>query len=112
MKIREIRFFVPCRFSAKYNAHTNPLFQNLKLLKVEDIKNTACVKFYYKYLKNELPRYFDNMFDKKYLSHDHGTRNKNKPILPTPKKDGAKSALRFSLLPIIDSLPIEITQDL
>ena len=98
--------------NSKYNAHTNPLFQNLKLLKVEDIKNTACVKFYYKYLKNELPRYFDNMFDKKYLSHDHGTRNKNKPILPTPKKDGAKSALRFSLLPIIDSLPIEITQDL
>ena len=92
--------------NSKYNAHTNPLFQKLKLLKVEDIKNTACVKFYYKYLKNELPSYFDNMFDKKFLTHDHGTRNKNNPILPTPKKEGAKSALRFSLLPIIDSLPL------
>ena len=29
-----------------------------------------------------------------------------------PKKEGAKSALRFSLLPIIDRLPLEITLDL
>ena len=98
--------------SSKYNAHTNPLFQKLKLLKVEDIKNTAYLKFYYKYIKDELPKYFDNMFDKKYLTHDHDTRNKNEPLLPKSKKQGAQTAIRFSLLQTIESLPVDITLNL
>ena len=98
--------------SSKYNTHTNPLFQKLKLLKVEDIKNTAYLKLYYKFIKDELPKYFDNMFDKKYLTHDHDTRNKNEPLLPKSKKQGAQTAIRFSLLQTIESLPVDITLNL
>ena len=95
--------------SSKYNAHTNPLFQKLKLLKVEDIKNIFYLKFHYKYTKNELPTYFDNMFDREYLTHDHDTRNKNKPLSQNSIKQGAKNSIRFSLLPTIENLPLDIT---
>ena len=97
--------------SSKYNAHTNPLFQKLKLLKVEDIKNLSYLKFHYKYTKNELPKYFNNMFDQEYLTHDHDTRNKNEPLPPKWKKQGAKNSIRYALLPIIKSLPSEITEN-
>ena len=98
--------------SSKFNAHTDPLFQKLKLLKVEDIKNVSYLKFHYKYTKNELPKYFDNMFDQEYPTHDHDTRNKNEPLPPNWKKHGAKDSIRFALLPTIESLPPEITQDI
>ena len=38
--------------SSKYNAHTEPLFLKLRLLKVEDIYKMCVLKFYYKH-KNE-----------------------------------------------------------
>ena len=34
---------------SKYNAHTEPLFKSLNLLKVEDIFKIKILKFYYKY---------------------------------------------------------------
>ena len=63
-------------------------------------------------MKNELPKYFDNMFKKEYLTHDHDTRNKDKSLLPISKKKGAANSIRFSLLPTIESLPLEITLNL
>ena len=97
--------------SSQYNAHTNPLFQKLKLLKVEDIRNMSYLKFHYKYTKNELPKYFDNMFNQEYPNHDHDTRNKNDPLPPNWKKHGAKNSIRFALLPAIEKLPLEISEN-
>ncbi len=42
---------------SKY-AHTEPLFKNLKLLKVEDIPKLNELKFYYKFENELLPNYF------------------------------------------------------
>ena len=39
----------------KYNAHTSPLFKNLKLLKIDDIFSISKVKFYHKFVNNKLP---------------------------------------------------------
>ena len=36
---------------AKYNAHTEPLFKTLNLLKINDIFTSSQLKFYYKFLK-------------------------------------------------------------
>ncbi len=36
---------------SKYNAHTEPIFKSLKLLKVKDILKLHELKFYYKYKK-------------------------------------------------------------
>ena len=97
--------------SSKYNAHTNPIFQKLNLIKFNDIRDLAYLKFHYKYTKNELPRYFDNMFDQKFPSHDYPTRNKNEPLSADWKKLAAKRSIRYSLLPAIKSLPKELKTD-
>ena len=63
---------------SKYNAHTNPLFKNLKTLKIEDIFKLTQMKFYHKYLNNKLPVYLQNM-PFIYISaiHDHNMRQKD-----------------------------------
>ena len=33
---------------SKFNAHTDPLFQNLQILKIEDLHKLNILKFYYK----------------------------------------------------------------
>ena len=97
--------------SSKYNAHTNPIFQKLRLIKLEDIRNLSYLKFHYKYTKNELPRYFDNMFDQKFPCHDYPTRNKSEPLPAEWKKQAAKRSIRYSLLPAIKCLPKELKID-
>ena len=47
---------------SKYNAHTEPLFKELKLLKVKDIFNVQCWNFWYKFVNGMLPDYFRQMF--------------------------------------------------
>ena len=43
---------------SKYNAHAEPLFKQLNLLKMEDILILQQLKFYFKYVHNKLPTYF------------------------------------------------------
>ena len=44
------------------NAHTEPLFKELHLLKVQDIIDVQCLQFCYKFMNKKLPNYFRNMF--------------------------------------------------
>ena len=48
--------------NSKYNAHTDPLFKSLKLLKIKDIFDVQCMKFWYKFVNNNVPTYFASMF--------------------------------------------------
>jgi len=47
---------------AKYNAHTDPLFKDLTLLKIQDIFVLQCTKFYYKFTHDNFPIYFNIFF--------------------------------------------------
>ena len=47
--------------NSKYNDHTDPLFSKLKLLKLPDFFNLQQLKFYYKYIKGDLPEYFKSL---------------------------------------------------
>ena len=40
---------------SQYNAHTDPLYKNLNLLKVKDIFTISKLKFYHNYVNNKLP---------------------------------------------------------
>ena len=62
--------------SSKYNAHTDPLFIQLKLLKIHDIYKLCTIKFFYKYNKQQLPTYFNGMFDLVYPTHNYNTRRR------------------------------------
>ena len=48
--------------NSKYNAHTDPLFKSLKLLKVKDIFDVQCMKIWYQFVNNYVPTYFASMF--------------------------------------------------
>ena len=82
---------------SKYNAHTEPIFAKLKLLKIEDIHKIALLKLFHKYTNKSLPRYFDNFIQQKYLTHDHDTRHKNDPLPLDSNKESTKKCLRFYL---------------
>ena len=45
---------------SNYISHTEPLYKQLSLLKVDDILKLQQLKFYYKYLHNDPPRYLQN----------------------------------------------------
>ena len=45
--------------TCKYNAHSEPLFKELKLLKLEDIRKLQELKCYYKLVHRQLPSYFN-----------------------------------------------------
>ena len=59
---------------SKIFAHCDPILKNLRLLKTEDIFKIKQLKFYYKYLKNNLPLYYQNL-SIKTNNHTHNTRN-------------------------------------
>ena len=47
---------------SKYLAHTEPLFKNVNILKVEDIFRLQQIKFYYRFINITLPDYFLSLF--------------------------------------------------
>ncbi len=46
---------------SKYNAHIEPIFKRLKLLKVSDNLIMRELKFYYKFIHEKLPSYLQNL---------------------------------------------------
>ncbi len=57
---------------SKYNAHTEPILKELKLLKVKDILKLQELKFYFKYKNRKLPYYLQSLaFSPNSDIHDH-----------------------------------------
>ena len=68
--------FVRIISSSKYNAHSEPLFKVLDILKIEHLFSQSCLKFVYKFKKCQLPKYFLSLQCVPRSSiHDHDTRN-------------------------------------
>ena len=91
---------------SNYISHTDPLYKQLSLLKVDDILKLQQLKFYYNYLHNDLPCYLQNWrFVFKYEVHGHDTRDKNKIYTYQIKHDFAKKCLRHNLPLLLNNLP-------
>ena len=98
--------------SSKYNAHSDPLFIKLKLLKINDIYKLCTMKFFYKYKKQKLPAYFNGMFDLTYPAHHYNTRQREQPMVARYNTSAAKNSIRHSLPDIILNSPSIITDKL
>ena len=61
----------------KHNAHTEPLFTDLKLLKRDGIFDIQCMKFFYKFTNNTLLKYFHSLFIYNRDIYEIETRNHN-----------------------------------
>ena len=67
---RKIIRIIAC---SRYNAHTEPIFKMLKLLKLRDIFNAIIIKFYY---NGCLPSYFNSFrLTSQDQIHTYGTRH-------------------------------------
>lgn len=96
---------------SKYNAHTEPLFKELKLLKVKDILKLQELKFYYKYRNNKLPYYLQNMpFNYNIDTHSYATRIRLNIHHPRAKHEYAKQCIRYDLPMVINSTPLIILE--
>ena len=64
---------------SKYNAHTEPIFKQFKLLKVNHILQMQEFKFYHKFKNNTLPAYLQhlNLLPNSSI-HSHNTRGKKR----------------------------------
>ena len=91
---------------AKYNAHTEPPFKTLNLLKINDIFTLCQLKFYYRFLKNDLPHFFKDMtFSIINQIHHHNTRISSQFHLPRVKHTFAKNCIRYSLSILLKNTP-------
>ena len=61
---------------SKYNAHTEPLFKKLNILKVHDLYKIKLYKLYFKIINKTIPKYFkeSKLLIKKETIHSHDTR--------------------------------------
>ena len=82
---------------SKYNAHTDPLFIELKLLKIQDIYKLNILKFFFKYHNDKLPNYFYGMFDTIYISHHYYTRQGGQPVVARGRTIAANHSIRYTL---------------
>lgn len=104
-KIQKKAIRIICK--SKYNAHTEPLFKICKTLKVQDIYNMFCLKFYYKFKNGMLPQTFDNFLSCNVNIHDHLTRQSNQPHFSKCNTSMALGFLRHYIPTLInESTPL------
>jgi hypothetical protein len=97
--------------NAKYNAHTEPLYKNLGLLKLCDQLKLQEYKFLYKLQNELLPSFFQNsMFIRQSDVHDHNTRHATYFRTPQSKHSFVINSIRFRLPNIINECPDIIKQ--
>ena len=58
-----------------YKDHSNPLFKDLKLLKLCDVLESEIIKFFFKFSRNELPKSVCSIFNLVHEVHTRNTRN-------------------------------------
>ena len=95
---------------AKFNAHSEPIFKSLNLLKVQDIFEICQMKFYHNYLNKKLPHFFNQIsFQNNIQIHHYETRINSQFHLPKVKHSFAKLCIRYSLPSILNNAPACVT---
>ena len=90
---------------SKYNAHTEPLFKQLNLLKVEDIFKVNILRMYYKCCNNTIPMYFRGMFPAQSTRHTHNTRAGSNPIMHHFNTAGGRYSIRHFVPELLRQTP-------
>ena len=96
--------------NSKYNAHTEPLFKELEMLKVKNIFDVQCMKFWYKFVNKSLPEYFGTMFTFNNELYQIETRGQNQLHLFPTRTVSARNVLRHHIPDLLQEYPRAITQ--
>ena len=94
---------------SKYNAHTEPIFKKLKFLKLNHIFKLQQLKFYYKLIKGDLPKYFQHFsYIHNFEIHHHYTRETTSIFIPRVNHAYAQKHIRHNLIQTINNTPNNI----
>ncbi len=94
---------------SKYNAHTEPLFKQVKLLKIIDIFKLQELKFYYTYKNNKLPHYLQSLpFHPNTETHNHATHIQHNIHEAKTNHTFAKNCVCFDIPKIVNVTPNSI----
>ena len=98
--------FVRIISSSKYNAHSEPLFKVLDILKIEHLFSQSCLKFVYKFKKSQLPKYFLSFqCVPRSPIHDHDTRDAEQVDTIYTRTHMAAKCIRSHLPVILNDTP-------
>ena len=87
----------------KYNAHTEPLFKRLEILKIHDLYKLNILKFYFKYKHSELPNFFQSFsLQPRSLIHQYNTRIKTQLNVNKTKRKFAENCVRNQIALIVN----------
>jgi len=94
---------------SKYNSHTDPIFRNIGVLKLEDILHLQEWKFYYKLLNGNLPQYFSRFTFRRQLDlHPYPTRDRHLLVIPQLRYQFSKSSIKNRLPQLLNQAPESI----
>ena len=94
---------------SRYNAHTSPLFKSLRLLTLHDMLKVNVLKFYHRYLHNELPPYFYSFnIRTQGDTHSYDTRNSGQLHIERTRNQYADKRLRIYLPTLINDMATEL----
>ncbi len=92
--------------NSKYNAHTEPLFKQHKILTVNDLFTLKIAKFYFKYCNGEVPDYLKayRIVPQGHL-HEYTTRNADRFRSNITSTQSAQKCLRNHLPKVLNQIP-------
>ena len=94
--------------NSKYNAHTDPIFNCLEILKVKDIFDVQCLKLWYKFVNNELPYFFKSMFTYNHELYETETRSHGMLHLYLTRTAGARNVVRHRIPELLLEFPANL----
>ena len=95
---------------SKFNAHTEPRFKQMRLLKIQDILKLQEFKFYFKLINHQLPSYFNCIpIVLNSAVHHHTTRTASNIFITRVNHEYAKRCIRYRIIHTVNSTHISIT---
>ena len=92
--------------NSNFNAHTSPLFKQQNLLNLEDLFAFNVIKFYFKYLHNDLPPFFQSFSIITCAEiHKYNTRQRNILCTNRTSKVFTQKCIRNDIAHVINNTP-------
>ena len=89
---------------SKFNAHTEPLFKKFNILKLKDDQKLQELNFYYKFVNNRLPQYFQTGYIvNNHDYHTYSTRMGQQLSIPQFRHEGFRRTLRYCIVNTVNS---------
>ena len=98
--------------NSKFNAHTEPLFKELRLLKISYIFNLQYKKLYFNVTHRQTPVFFLTFFIQNNTVHSHETRQRHHIHITGTHTTTAKHCIRKYIPNLLTNTPTLITDQI